>query len=95
MVRTSRRIIGGLQEGHKATMADYLSEALETGRKDKILEAVGSVARARGMTLLARETGINRTVLYSSLKEDANPTLETLLAIINALGLKLKAERAA
>jgi DNA-binding phage protein len=34
-------------------------------------------------------------VLYSSLKEDANPTLETLLAIINALGLKLKAERAA
>ena len=94
-MRSCRRVIGAPQEADSRARSAYLSEALETGRKDKILEAISSIARARGMTSLARETGINRAVLYSAVKDGGNPTLETLLAIMKALGLKLRAETAA
>jgi len=76
------------------TQVAYLSEALESGHKGLILRGLSTIARARGMTALARETGVKRTALYAALSEDGNPTLETLLAIINALGLKLRAEAA-
>lgn len=72
----------------------YLSEALECGNKELILRALNTIARARGMSALARETGVKRTALYAALSEDGNPTLETLLAVINALGVKLRAEAA-
>jgi probable addiction module antidote protein len=73
-------------------MSAFLSEALESGSKDRVVEAINAVARARGMTALANATGLNRTVLYSALKFGGNPKLATLLTIINGLGLKLTAE---
>jgi len=76
------------------TQLAYFSEALESGHKGLILRALNTIARARGMTALAKDTGVKRTALYAALSDDGNPTLETLLAIINALGLKLRAEAA-
>jgi probable addiction module antidote protein len=69
-----------------------LSEALETGHQGLILHTLSQIARARGMTALAKETGIKRETLYAAMGPSSNPTLETLLAIIGALGLHLSAE---
>ena len=69
-----------------------LSEALETGHRGVILGALNAIARTRGMTALSKETGVGRQALYAALSEDGNPTLETLLAIVNALGIQLRAE---
>jgi probable addiction module antidote protein len=88
-------VIGFPQEIDGDATSAFLSEAFDSGSKDRILEAIRSVARARGMSSLARETGINRTVLYAALKEGANPTLDTFLAVIEGLELKLRAEATA
>jgi probable addiction module antidote protein len=70
-------------------MTSYLATAFEEGDADLILSALNDVARARGMTALARDTGLTREALYNALGEKGNPTLTTLLAISNALGVKL------
>jgi probable addiction module antidote protein len=56
--------------------------------------ALGEVARARGMTQLARETGIGRDTLYKSLSGENNPSLGTILKVIRALGLNLTVKHA-
>jgi len=56
-----------------------------------IAKALGEVARARGMSQLARETGIARDTLYKSLSDEGNPRLGTILKVIHALGLSLSA----
>ena len=81
--------------GDAKSQAAALSEALASGHQAIILDTLGAIARARGMTNLARVTGVNRQTLYAALGEDGNPTLETLLAIIDALGLELHADVAA
>jgi probable addiction module antidote protein len=74
------------------SQAEALNEALASGNKDVILAIVNAIARARGMSELARETGIKRETLYAALRDGANPTMETFLAVINALGIALRAE---
>lgn len=74
------------------SQAAYLSDALKTGHKEMILHALNTLARARGTTSLARSTGVKREALYAALGEGGNPTLETLLALINGLGVTLRAE---
>lgn len=75
--------------------AELLSDALATGDLEVITSAMGVVARARGMTELAQKTGLTRSALYAALKEGGNPTLDTVLKVIKALGVQLKADRAA
>lgn len=72
-------------------MAVFLADALETGDSAYIAKAMGVVARARGMTDLARDTGLSREQLYRSFSEQGNPTLKTLLAVMGALGMDLTA----
>jgi probable addiction module antidote protein len=74
--------------------AVYLNAALEEAGDDAafIAEAIGTIARARGMESLARETGLTRQGLYKSLASDGNPSLSTLLKVLRALGLQLHAE---
>lgn len=74
---------------------DVLSDALATGDLTIITRALGIVARARGMSELARETGVTRSALYSALQEGGNPTLDTVLKIMAALGVRLEAKAAA
>jgi probable addiction module antidote protein len=72
-------------------LGHYLSEALESGDAAFVAHALGVVARARGMTQIARETGLSREALYRSLSKDGNPELSTVVRVLGALGLKLTA----
>ncbi|MBA1290576.1 addiction module antidote protein [Pseudomonas japonica] len=72
-------------------IAIFLSDAFETGDAEYIAQALGIVARARGMTELARETGLSREQLYRSFSSHGNPTLKTLLAVTKALGVDMTA----
>jgi putative addiction module killer protein/probable addiction module antidote protein len=66
-----------------------LRDALESGHPGYIADAIGAVARARGLSALERETGIRRQTLNKSLSAKGNPTLETLTTVLKALGLRL------
>lgn len=70
----------------------FMEKAFETNDAAYIAHAVGIVARAKGMTQLAKQTGLSREQLYRSFSENGNPTLKTTLAVMNALGLDLAAK---
>ncbi|MDT8330166.1 putative addiction module antidote protein [Roseomonas gilardii] len=74
--------------------AEYLSAAMEGGDPAEIRHALGVIARARGMTEVARQAGVSREGLYKALGDDGDPKLSTLIGLIRALGLKLTAEAA-
>ena len=77
-----------------ADMAAYLEAALETGDAALVAAALGDIARAKGMTQIAREAGLGRESLYKSLSSNGNPELGTVLRVIQTLGLRLRAEPA-
>lgn len=70
----------------------FMADALETGDTAYIAKALGVVARAKGMTELARETGLSREQMYRSFSEKGNPTLKTMLAVMRALGVDMTAK---
>jgi probable addiction module antidote protein len=72
-------------------IAFYMADAFETNDAAFISYALGVVARAKGMTQIARETGLSREQLYRSFSDRGNPTLKTTLAVMKALGIKLTA----
>jgi probable addiction module antidote protein len=72
-----------------ADIAAYLDTYLEDGSSTELRSALNTVARSHGMSALSRETGISREALYKALGSEGNPTLDTLLRIIRALGLRL------
>jgi probable addiction module antidote protein len=72
-------------------MAAYLEAALEEGDPALITAAMGDVARAKGITQIARETGLGRESLYKALSSEGNPEFATVLKVLRALGLKLHA----
>lgn len=71
--------------------AEYISAALETGDAAFVRDAVGIVARARGMSDIARAAGVNRESLYKALSDKGNPEFGTMLGVLRALGLELAA----
>ena len=71
--------------------AEYISAALEAGDAAFVRDAVGMVARARGMGDIARAAGLNRESLYKALGEAGNPEFGTMLGVLRALGLELSA----
>jgi probable addiction module antidote protein len=73
-------------------MAAYLEAALEDGEPRVVVAALGTIARARGMSQIARETGLGRESLYKALSPGGNPEFATVLKVVRALGLKLHAE---
>lgn len=75
-------------------MAAYLEACLEEANGDAafIAKALGDIARARGMSQVARDAGLSRESLYKALSGDRSPGFETILKVIRALGLKLHAE---
>lgn len=72
-------------------MAAYLEAALEEGEPAIVAAALGDIARARGMTQLARDTGLGRESLYKALSPSGNPEFSTIMKVIEALGLRLHA----
>ena len=77
-------------------MAAYLEAAMEEAGDDAafIAKALGDIARARGMSQVAGDAGLSRESLYKALSGDRNPSLDTVLKVVGALGLKLRAEAA-
>lgn len=76
-----------------ADQADLLNDAVDSGDPRYIAYALGAVARARGgIGKLARDAGMHRQALHKALSEDGNPTLDTVLKVLNALGLHIRIE---
>ena len=71
----------------------FLVDAFEDDDPVCIAHALGIVARARGMTTLAKETGLSRQALYKALSTEGRPEFATVLKVANALGFRLKPER--
>lgn len=74
-----------------AAIAAYMSEALATNDPAFIRKAMGTIARARGMSEIARASGLSRESLYKALGADGNPEFETVLRVLRACGLHLTA----
>src|SRR5258706_13913420 len=76
-----------------AEMAAYLDAWLEEAPDDAagIARALGQIARAKGMTQVAKDAGLSRESLYRALGADGNPSLATVLKVVRALGVKLHA----
>jgi probable addiction module antidote protein len=72
-------------------MAAYLEAALAEGDPALVAAALGDIARAKGMTQIARETGLGRESLYKALSPEGNPKFATILKVVRALGLRLRA----
>lgn len=72
-------------------VAEYISAALETEDAAFIADALGVVARAKGMSQIARDAGLGRESLYKALRSDGNPEFSTVLRVLHALGVRLEA----
>ena len=75
-----------------ADIAAYLSTVLEENDAGLLAAALGDIARARGMTLVAKEAGITREALYKALRPGSEPRFETVSRVCAALGVKLVAQ---
>jgi probable addiction module antidote protein len=75
-------------------IAAYIDAVLEDGDPTLLAHALGVVARAKGMTDLAKEAGLGRESLYKSLSSDGNPSFATVIKVLRALGVKLHATSA-
>lgn len=71
------------------SIAAYLTLSFESGDQDELIEALNTVARARGMTQLAKDTGVARESLYKTLSGESKPRFETIAKIADALGLSI------
>jgi probable addiction module antidote protein len=90
MTRTTRFDAADYLDTEERQVA-YIAAALESGDADFVRDALGLVARARGMSEIARKAGLNRESLYKALGEAGNPEFGTVMRIVRALGLTLSA----
>lgn len=75
----------------KEMVAEYLSQLLEDGDMDELLEAIGNIAKAKGMTQIAKDTGLGRESLYKTFQVGSKPRFETIMKILQSFDVKLKA----
>ncbi len=76
-------------------MAAYLDAALEDGDVSVIVAVLGDIARAKGMSQIAREAGLGRESLYKALSTTGNPEFATIIKVVRALGLQLHVQSTA
>ncbi len=74
------------------SVAEYLTLVLEEGDPSELPHALGVIARARGMTEIAKASGLTREALYRALRSDAQPRFDTVSRVCTALGIKLVAQ---
>ena len=79
--------------GSEDAQAELLADAFATGDTGYIANALGVVARARGMSVVAKDAGVSREALYRSLSELGDPKLSTLLGVARALGFQITVAR--
>jgi len=73
-------------------VAAYLSDAFETGDDEFIARAIGTMARARGVSNVAKEAGVSRANLYRALNSGGKPVFATVMKVLDALGMQLVAK---
>lgn len=74
-----------------ADIVEYLGQVLEEGDSGELAAALGHIAKARGMTEIARNSGIKREALYKALRPNSQPRFDTIQRVCKALGVKLTA----
>lgn len=89
MARKTRRWDAAEMLKTKRDIAAYLDAVLEDGDPDLLKAALGDVARSKGMTEIARATGLGRANLHKALSPDGNPEFATVARVLKALGLRL------
>ena len=72
-------------------IAEYLTQVLNDGDSNELLEAIGNIAKAKGMSQIAKDTGLGRESLYKTFAPGSKPRFETVLKVLNSLGVKLQA----
>ncbi|HFU76565.1 MAG TPA: putative addiction module antidote protein [Bacteroidetes bacterium] len=75
----------------KEVIAEYLSQILEDGDMDELLSAIGDIAKAKGMTQIAKDTGLGRESLYKTFHAGAKPKFDTIVKVLNSFGIRLQA----
>ncbi|MBJ7882317.1 addiction module antidote protein [Gelidibacter salicanalis] len=71
---------------NKEMIAEYLNTVLEEGSNADVINAIGHIAKAIGMTKIAEETGMSRPSLYKALSDGAKPQFETIMKVLKAIG---------
>ena len=74
----------------KEIISEYLTQILEEGNMDELLEAIGYIAKAKGMSQIASETGLGRESLYKTFQEGSKPRFETVMKVLHSLGIQIK-----
>ena len=70
---------------------EYITQVLDDGDMNEILEAIGNIAKAKGIAEVAEKTGLSRTSLYRVFEKDAKPRFETVLKVLQSFDIKLEA----
>ena len=79
---------------NEEVIAEYLSQVLADGDPDELLLAIGNIAKARGMTKIANDSGLGRESLYKVVAPGAKPRFETVMKVMRPLGVELQARPA-
>jgi probable addiction module antidote protein len=74
----------------KEVIAEYLSQILDDGDIDELLEALGNIAKAKGMSQIAKETGLGRESLYKTFHKGTKPKFDTIMKVMDSFGVKMK-----
>lgn len=75
---------------NKEIIAEYLSQILADGDMDELLEALGNIAKAKGMSQIASETGLGRESLYKTFHKGTKPRFDTIMKIMQSFGVKIQ-----
>ena len=92
-INTTRFDVADFLDSEEA-IQEYFRQVVEDGDPDEIVRALGHIARARGMTQLAKDTGLGRESLYKALSEGSKPRFDTIMRVTKALGLTLTVAQA-
>ena len=74
----------------KELVAEYLSQILADGNMDELLIALGNIAKAKGMTQIAKDTGLGRESLYKTFNPKSKPKFDTIMKVMNSFGVKIQ-----
>ncbi len=74
----------------REAIGEYLSQVLADGDTNELLVALGYIARVKGMTEIAKKTGLGRESLYKTFQEGTKPKFETIIKVLDACGVRLK-----
>lgn len=75
---------------NKEVIAEYLSQILADGDMNELLEALGNIAKAKGISQIASETGLGRESLYKTFHKGTKPKFDTIMKILQSFGVKIQ-----